>query len=148
MSTIDRRGEVVAWLGLGWSLVGAVVLAILAIWTMSASVAVWAAGFQLLGVAGIWLLTLLQLHQRRLLAEERLEVAELVNALPLDLLLPYHLAPFCGFAVAMAKQSRPSPVGQSMGEVELHVIVGQQNAELCRQTLIELRNLMQCGQML
>ncbi len=75
MGSIDKRGEVVALLcGLTSLLVG-VILVVLAIW--SESTAVWAVSFQALGAVGIWLLTLIQLHQQRLVAEERMEVAEL-----------------------------------------------------------------------
>ncbi len=77
MSSIDKRGETVAWVGFGWSVVGAIILAVLAISTYNTSSGVWAAGFQLLGAAGIWLLTVIMLHQKRLMAEERLEIAEL-----------------------------------------------------------------------
>lgn len=75
MTGIDRRGEVAALFGGLMSLLGAVVLVILAIWSESASV--WAAAFQMLGAAGVWLLALIQLHQQRLVKEEQLEVAEL-----------------------------------------------------------------------
>ncbi|HVP13716.1 MAG TPA: SPFH domain-containing protein [Phycisphaerae bacterium] len=75
MTGIDRRGEVVALVGGLLSLIGAVILAILAIWSEGASI--WMASFQMLGGVGIWLLTLIQLHQQRLVREEQLEVAEL-----------------------------------------------------------------------
>jgi regulator of protease activity HflC (stomatin/prohibitin superfamily) len=75
MAVTDRRGEVVAILGGAVSLAAATLLALLAIWSQAASG--WAAAFQVLGVAGIWLLTFIQLHQQRLVAEERMEVAEL-----------------------------------------------------------------------
>ena len=75
MSGIDRRGEVVALLGGLLSLVGAVVLTLLALWSESTSV--WMAAFQMLGAVGIWILSLIQLHQQRLVREERFEVAEL-----------------------------------------------------------------------
>ena len=77
MGSVDRRGEAVALLGMLLSLVGAVVLAILAVATGSTSGATWASAFLVFGSAGVWLLTLIQLHQRRLVAEETLEVAEL-----------------------------------------------------------------------
>jgi len=77
MRGIDRRGEWVSILGLGISLVGAAVLGCLAIWSQSSSTALWAATFQMVGTAGIWLLCYIQLHQQTLLTEERLEVAEL-----------------------------------------------------------------------
>ncbi len=70
---MDRRGEVVAAIGGVLSLLAGVVLAILAIWTGSSSV--WAVCFQSFGAVGIWLITLIQLHQLRLVAEERLELA-------------------------------------------------------------------------
>lgn len=70
---MDRRGEVVAVIGGVLSLLAGVVLAILAIWTGSS--AIWAICFQALGAVGIWLITLIQLHQLRLVAEERLELA-------------------------------------------------------------------------
>jgi regulator of protease activity HflC (stomatin/prohibitin superfamily) len=75
MVSTDKRGEVVALLGGLTSLLAGVVLIILAVW--SESTAVWATAFQALGAVGIWLLALIQLNQHRLLAEERLEVAEL-----------------------------------------------------------------------
>jgi modulator of FtsH protease HflK len=75
MTGIDRRGEVVALVGGLLSLIGAVILAILAVWSESASV--WMTAFQVFGAVGIWLLTLIQLHQQRLVREEQLEVAEL-----------------------------------------------------------------------
>ncbi|HWL93028.1 MAG TPA: SPFH domain-containing protein [Phycisphaerae bacterium] len=77
LSGIDRRGEWVALLGGGLSLVFALLLAWLAIWSASSSAAVWSAAFQFLGVCGVWTLCYIQLHQQRLLAEERLEVADL-----------------------------------------------------------------------
>ncbi|MBN2560589.1 MAG: hypothetical protein JXQ75_06635 [Phycisphaerae bacterium] len=77
MSSIDRRGEVVAWLGIVLSLAGSLFLAGLAISTENTSGATWAAAFLAFGAVGIWLLTLIQLHQRRLVAEEQLEIAEL-----------------------------------------------------------------------
>jgi regulator of protease activity HflC (stomatin/prohibitin superfamily) len=67
----------VGWLGLVLCVVGGLILAILAIASESTSSVVWVAAFQTFGAAGIWLLTLIQLHQKRLVAEERLEVAEL-----------------------------------------------------------------------
>lgn len=75
MGSTDKRGEVVALLGGLTSLLAGVVLVILAVW--SESTAVWATAFQALGAVGIWLLSLIQLNQQRLVAEERLEVAEL-----------------------------------------------------------------------
>lgn len=77
MSGIDRRGEWVALLGLAVTLPGAVLLAVLGIWCQGSSTAVWATAFQMIGAAGIWILCYVQLHQQRLVAEERLEVAEL-----------------------------------------------------------------------
>lgn len=77
MSSIDRRGELVAFLGWMVSLLGAVILGLLAVYTGNTSSAIWAVAFFVLGASGTWLLTLIQLHQRRLLAEERLELAEL-----------------------------------------------------------------------
>lgn len=77
MTGTDRRGEAVALLGMLYSLLAAAALAVLAIYAGSTSGVVWALAFLVFGNAGIWLLTLIQLHQRRLLAEERLEVAEL-----------------------------------------------------------------------
>jgi len=62
-------------LGVILSLACAVVLSILAIW--SGSTSTWVASFHALGAMGIWILSLVQLHQQRLLEEERLEVAEL-----------------------------------------------------------------------
>ncbi len=75
MGSSDKRGEVVALVGGLTSLLIGVILVILAVW--SESTAVWAVSFQALGAVGIWLLTLIQLHQQRLVAEERFEVAEL-----------------------------------------------------------------------
>jgi len=75
MVTVDRRGEILALLG---ALLGAgvgVALAVLAIWTGSG--AVWAASFQAMGTVGIWVITWVQLHQQRLISEERLEIAAL-----------------------------------------------------------------------
>ncbi|MFQ5424120.1 MAG: SPFH domain-containing protein [Phycisphaerae bacterium] len=71
----DRRGELVALLGVIACVIAAAVIALLATW--SGSSIVWATGFQMAGVVGIWFLSWTQLHQRRLLAEERLEVAAL-----------------------------------------------------------------------
>jgi regulator of protease activity HflC (stomatin/prohibitin superfamily) len=71
----DRRGETAALAGGVLCLIATVVLAVLAVW--SSSTAIWAISFQMLGTVGIWLLSLIQLHQQRLVAEERLDVAEL-----------------------------------------------------------------------
>lgn len=75
MVNTDKRGEFVAVLGGLISLLAGVTLAVLAIWTGSSSV--WAVCFQSLGTFGIWIITLIQLHQQRLVAEEKLEVAAL-----------------------------------------------------------------------
>jgi regulator of protease activity HflC (stomatin/prohibitin superfamily) len=75
MQTVDKRGEVVAGLGAILSLMAGVVLALVAIW--NGSTAIWAVAFQSLCAVGIWLLSLIQLHQQRLLGEERLELAAL-----------------------------------------------------------------------
>lgn len=75
MSGPDKRGEVVALAGCVLCASVAVVLGILAIWSDSSSV--WAAALMTVAGVGIWLISLIQLHQRRLMAEERLEVAEL-----------------------------------------------------------------------
>ncbi|MFH1417826.1 MAG: SPFH domain-containing protein [Planctomycetota bacterium] len=75
MAGSDRRGEVVAALGMVLCVSGAVILAILAIWSRSSSL--WAIGFQVLGTAGVWLLTWIQLHQQHLVREEQFEVMEL-----------------------------------------------------------------------
>lgn len=75
MSAADKRGEVVAGLGAVLSLLAAIVLGLVAIW--NGSTAVWAASFQSLGAVGIWILSLIQLHQQRLVSEERLELAAL-----------------------------------------------------------------------
>ncbi|MBX3394551.1 MAG: hypothetical protein KF841_04200 [Phycisphaerae bacterium] len=77
VSGIDRRGEWVAIFGAAVSFLFALLLAWLAIWSSSTSASLWAASFQMLGVVGIWSLCFVQLHQQRLLAEEKLEVAEL-----------------------------------------------------------------------
>jgi membrane protease subunit HflK len=75
METPDKRGESIALFGGALALVASVILFILAI--TCRSTLVWAAGFMTLGSAGIWVLTLIQLHQYRLVVEERMEVAEL-----------------------------------------------------------------------
>ncbi|HUN80591.1 MAG TPA: SPFH domain-containing protein [Phycisphaerae bacterium] len=75
MNAPDKRGEIVSGLGLLLCLVGAALLFVLAIWADSSSV--FAAAFCMAGGVGIWLVTLIQLHQHRLVSEERLEVAEL-----------------------------------------------------------------------
>jgi len=73
----DRRGEFVALFGMVISLAGALLLGWLGIWSENTSTAVWGAAFQMFGGIGIWILCYIQLHQRRLLAEEQLEVTEL-----------------------------------------------------------------------
>ncbi|MFQ5501284.1 MAG: SPFH domain-containing protein [Phycisphaerae bacterium] len=73
----DRRGEFVALFGMAISLSGALLLGGLGIWSENTSTAVWGAAFQMFGGIGIWILCYIQLHQRRLLAEEELEVTEL-----------------------------------------------------------------------
>lgn len=73
MAAIDKRGEGLALVGGLLSLLTGVMLAILAM--SSGSAAVWAVSFQAAGAVGFWLLTLIQLHQQRLVAEERLELA-------------------------------------------------------------------------
>ncbi len=73
--TIDRRGEGVAAAGLFVSVLGFTLLALLG--GSLSSAAIFAAGWHLLGGAGIWLLILVQLHQLRLLDQERFELAEL-----------------------------------------------------------------------
>lgn len=73
MAAVDKRGEAVAVVGGLLSLSACVVLSILAIWTDSS--AVWAVCFQSFGAIGIWLLTVIQLHQQRLVSEEKLELA-------------------------------------------------------------------------
>lgn len=77
MTGTDRRGEGVAMLCGLVSLAAAIILAVLAIASESTSSATWAAAFQTFGVVGIWLVVFIQLHQRRLVVEERLEIAEL-----------------------------------------------------------------------
>lgn len=77
ISGIDKRGESVSILGFGVSLLGALTLAWLAIWGHSSSPAVWGVALQMFGAAGIWVLCWLNQHQRRLIAEERLELDEL-----------------------------------------------------------------------
>ncbi len=59
------------------SLLGSAALALTAVANEHTSAGVWAAALLVFGSVGIWLVTLVQLHQRRLLAEEALEVAEL-----------------------------------------------------------------------
>ncbi len=73
----DRRGEWAAILGMVVSVIGSALLATLSVYSHHASASMWGAAFQMFGAAGIWLLCYIQLHQRRLLAEEQLEVAEL-----------------------------------------------------------------------
>lgn len=73
MAAVDKRGEGVALIGGLLSLAAGVILAILAI--SNYSIAIWAVCFQSFGTVGIWLLTIIQLHQQRLVAEERLEIA-------------------------------------------------------------------------
>ena len=75
--SIDKRGESVAIFGGLLALAGAVILALLGVWTRGTSLSVWAGAFQMFGAVGIWLLCGIQLHQQRLLEEERLELAEL-----------------------------------------------------------------------
>ncbi|MBI5764191.1 MAG: hypothetical protein HZA51_11760 [Planctomycetes bacterium] len=75
MNRPDKRGEVVSLMGALACLAGAIVLGLLALTAESASV--WGAAFLMAGGVGIWLVTLIQVHQLRLVAEERLEVAEL-----------------------------------------------------------------------
>jgi regulator of protease activity HflC (stomatin/prohibitin superfamily) len=75
MSGPDKRGEVVALVGCVLCASLAVILGILAHWSDASSA--WAAALLTLAGVGTWLITLIQLHQRRLVAEERLEVAEL-----------------------------------------------------------------------
>ncbi len=75
--SIDRRGEVVAALGAGASLVCALLLGWLALWSQNSAASLWLVTLQMVGCAGIWLLSYIQLHQHRLLAEEQLEVADL-----------------------------------------------------------------------
>ena len=77
MTRTDRRGERVALLGLIVSMAGALLLALLSIWSQHSSTSLWGASFLMLGVVGIWVLCYLQLHHQRLVAEERQEVAEL-----------------------------------------------------------------------
>lgn len=77
VSGVDRRGEWVALGGGGASLLFALLLGILAIWSKSTGASIWAAAAQMLGAVGIWTLSLIQLHQQRLLLEEKIEVEEL-----------------------------------------------------------------------
>jgi membrane protease subunit HflK len=74
---IDKRGESVALLGGLVALISAVVLGVLGVWTNGTSLSIWAGAFQIFGVVGVWLLCGIQLHQQRLLEEEKLELAEL-----------------------------------------------------------------------
>lgn len=73
--TTDRRGELVAVLGCVLCLLAAAALAALGAWCYST--VVWALACVIAGGVGIWILTWIQLHQLRLLAEEQLEVSEL-----------------------------------------------------------------------
>lgn len=75
MNSTDRRGEIVTLLGGLFSLAAAVVLCLLAL--ASGATSFWAGGFQVFGAVGIWLVSLIHLHQQRLVAEERMEVSEL-----------------------------------------------------------------------
>src|SRR5262245_42032445 len=75
MTGVDKRGEYAAIIGCVLSLVAAGLLLLLGLWSDSS--AAWAAGFMTLGGVGIWFVTWLQIHQHRLIAEERLEVDEL-----------------------------------------------------------------------
>lgn len=77
ISGLDKRGEWVALLGAGVSLVIAVLLGLLGIYSGNAMTATWGAAFLMAGCFGVWLLCYIQLHQHRLLEEERIEVAEL-----------------------------------------------------------------------
>lgn len=75
MVTSDRRGEGVAGFGLGISVVG--FLALVFLGASKLSLATYAAGWHMLGAAGVWLLILVRLHQGRLLEQEKFELAEL-----------------------------------------------------------------------
>ncbi len=75
MVTSDRRGEGVAGFGLGISVIG--FLALVFLGASKLSLATYAAGWQMLGSAGVWLLILVRLHQGRLLEQEKFELAEL-----------------------------------------------------------------------
>jgi len=75
MTGADRRSELAALLGGVLSIAATGVLAWLGLWTGSDTF--WAAAFQAAGTIGIWFLSWMQIHQLRLIAEERLEVAEL-----------------------------------------------------------------------
>lgn len=77
MQSTDRRGEMVALLGALLALVASVVLGILGVWTRGSSITVWAAAFQVFCTIGVWILCWIQVHQQRLLEEEKLELAEL-----------------------------------------------------------------------
>ncbi len=77
ISGIDKRGEGVSALGLFVSLLGALVLAALAIWGRSSTASVWAVSFQMFAAAGIWMLCWLHQHQLRMMAIERLELDEI-----------------------------------------------------------------------
>ncbi len=73
--TTDRRGELIAILGFVLCVLAAGAMAALAIYCYS--IVVWALACIIAGGIGIWVLTWIQLHQLRLLAEEQLEVSEL-----------------------------------------------------------------------
>lgn len=75
MNELDRRGEYVAGLGMVVSLAGFIALLFLA--TSHLSLATYAAAWQLLGAAGIWVLILIRIHQGRLLEQERRDLEEL-----------------------------------------------------------------------
>jgi len=77
ISGLDKRGEWVSLLGVAVSLVIAVLLGLLGIYSGNAMTATWAAAFLMTGCCGVWLLCYIQLHQYRLLEEERIEVGEL-----------------------------------------------------------------------
>lgn len=77
ISGIDKRGEAVSVLGLFVSLIGALILAALAIWGESNAASVWAVSFQMFAAAGVWVLCWLHQHQLRMVAIERLELDEI-----------------------------------------------------------------------
>lgn len=74
-SATDRRGEGLAILGAAVSLAVFVVLLVLSLY--SGSTALLAAGLLALSAVVVWSVAYVQLHQHRLLEEERFEIAEL-----------------------------------------------------------------------
>lgn len=75
MSRVDKRGEIVALFSGLLTAASAALLVVLAVWSQGRTV--WGAALQTAGAAGVWLISLIQLHQLRLVAEEQLEIEDL-----------------------------------------------------------------------